>query len=128
MLAFCAFILLLKFATCEVQIPAPSAPHCSPTTMSEEADTAARADRSSKDAVGISPFAKLSGINLNNRKVAAQYYEDTRTAMIRRCQMVDGLFDLACDFGAKSDSTVPWGANRKVKLKTYNNVGARHAG
>ena len=103
MLAFCAFILLLKFATCEVQIPAPSAPHCSTTTMSEEADAVARADRSSmnytKDAVGISPFTKLSGINLNNRKVAAQYYEDTRTAMIRRAQMVDGLFDLACDFG-----------------------------
>ena len=120
MLAFCAFILLLKFATSLVRIPAPSAPHCSPTSMTEEADTAARADRSSmnytKDAVGISPFAKLSGINLNNRKVAAQYYEDTRTAMIRRTQMIDGLFDLACDFGAKSDSTVPWGGSKKVKL------------
>ena len=43
--------------------------------MTEEADIAARADRTSmdytKDAYGVTPLAKLSNINLNNRKVAA---------------------------------------------------------
>ena len=107
MLAFCAFILLLKFATCEVQVPAPSL-CCSPTYMTESQDAAASATRVStnftKDPYGVSPLAVLSTINLNNKKVASQYYEDTRTAIIRRLQMADGLFDdLACDFGAKSD-------------------------
>ena len=92
--------------------------------MTTQANAAASADRASmnytKDAYGITPLATLSGINLNNRKVASQYYEDTRTAMIRRLQMVDGLYDLAVDFGSKSDSSVPWGASKKVKLKSYN--------
>ena len=127
MLAFCAFIFLLKFATCAVQIPAQSAPDYSSATMTDQTDTAASADRASmnytKDAYGISPLATLSGINLNNRKVASQYYEDTRTSMIRRLQMIDGLYDLAVDFGSKSDSSVPWGASKKVKLKSYNNIG-----
>ena len=83
MLAFCAFIFLLKFATCEVQIPAPSAPPCSPTTMTEEAAAAASADRASmnytKDAYGISPLAALSSINLNNKKVAARPFPDWST-------------------------------------------------
>ena len=125
MLAVCASFLLLKFATSVVQTPASSAPHYS-TVMSDD-DTTARASHASmnytKDTYGISPLATLSGINLNNKKVAAQYDEDTRTAMIRRLQMIDGLYDLAVDFAAKSDSTVPWGASKKVKLKSYNNIG-----
>ena len=114
MLAACAFILLLKFATCTVQIPAPRL-HSSPTTMTEESDTDASATRTSmnftKDSYGVSPFAALSKINLNNKKVAAQYYEDTRTSMIRHLQMVGGLYDLAYDFAGKSDASVPWGAS-----------------
>ena len=52
----------------------------------------------------------LSKIKLNSRKIAAPYYEDTRTAMIRHIQMVDGLYDLAVDFAEKADGSVPWGA------------------
>ena len=43
----------------------------------------------------------LSKIKLNSRKIAAPYYEDTRTAMIRHIQMVDGLYDLAVDFAVE---------------------------
>ena len=39
--------------------------------------------------------------------------------------MVDGLFDLASDFGQKADASVPWGASKKVKLKVYNNMGKK---
>ena len=39
--------------------------------------------------------------------------------------MVDGLYDLAVDFAAKSDGTVPWGAGKKVKRKVYSDVGGK---
>ena len=128
MLAACASFLLLKFAICE--IPDSSAPYCS-TVMTDQAAAAASADRASmnytKDAYGISPLATLSGINLNNRKVASQYYEDTRTAMIRRLQMVDGLYDLAVDFGSKlkktykrGGSTVIWKCSWGYKIAPQN--------
>ena len=119
-------ILLLRFATCLLQTPVPSV-YYAPAIMSEgsddQANNAARASNYIKDRLGAEPLSALSKINLNNRKVAAQYYEDTRTAMMRHLQMVDGLFDLAADFGQKSDGTVPWGASKKVKLKVYNNMG-----
>ena len=119
MLAFCAFIYLLKFATCLGRIPAPR-PYYSLAAMPDtpDADTANSSARASanylKDRLGAEPLTALSKINLNNRKLAAQYYEDTRTTMMRHLQMVDGLFDLASDFVAqKPDGSVPWGAAKR---------------
>ena len=97
-------ILLLKFATAIAVVQIAVIPASTPT-MTDQTDTADVPSRSlnfTKDGYGISPIDILSRINLNNRKVAATYYEDVRTAMIRRLQMVDGLYDLAVDFGAKS--------------------------
>ena len=117
-------ILLLRFATCLVQIPASSV-YCPPTIMTDtdEANSSARASNYNKDRLGAEPLTALSRINLNNRKVAAQYYEDTRTAMMRHLQMADGLFDLAADFAQKTGDGVPWGADKKAKLKVHNNMG-----
>ena len=69
-------ILLLRFATCLVQTPAPSV-YYTPAIMSDdpadEANNAARASNYIKDRLGAEPLSALSKINLNNRKVAAQY-------------------------------------------------------
>ena len=76
MLAFCAFIYLLKFATCLGRIPAPR-PYCSLAAMPDAADadaanSSARASANYlKDRLGAEPLTALSKVNLNNRKLAA---------------------------------------------------------
>ena len=75
MLAICAFIYLLKFATCLGHIPAPSAFY-PPATMPDgqaatAVDNSSRASNFTKDRFGIEQLTALSTIKLNNRKVAA---------------------------------------------------------